>query len=166
MSTPPTAARFPGSRGELVLTTLTREACPLVRYRTGDITSLDCSPCSCGRTTARLERIAGRTDDRIAIGGVVVFPEQVAEVLSGIEGAEPRFRLVADTEDGLDYLEVVVEVRENIFFDQMRRQRILVDEIRRRLGERLDLDVRVKLAEPATIAAGGGRPRIEDRRRI
>ncbi len=155
-----------GETGELVLTTITKEAFPLLRYRTGDITRLWRETCSCGRRTVKMDRVFRRSDDLVIVRGVGVSPLQVEEILAGIEGAEPKFRLVADTADGLDYLEVLVEVSPQNFFDEMRKQKTLAEEIRRRIGERLDLDVRVKLVEPKTMAEEfKSKPRVEDRRK-
>jgi phenylacetate-CoA ligase len=154
-----------GSEGELVITTISKEACPLIRFRTGDVTRLWYEECSCGRRTVKIGRVFRRTDDRIIIRGINVSPMQVEEILLGIEGAQPRFRLIADSEDGLDYLEVAVEVGQSIFFDQMKRQKTLAEEIKRRIAERLDLDVRVKLVEPKTMGEElRTKPPVEDRR--
>jgi phenylacetate-CoA ligase len=154
-----------GEEGELVITTLTKEAFPLLRYRTGDLTRLWYEECPCGRRTVKMGRVARRTDDLIIVRGVAVAPLQVEELLAGVEGTQPRFRLVADTAEGLDYLEVRVEARPEIFFDEMRRQRSLIEEITRRIREKLDLEVQVKLVEPRTMSEEmATRPRVEDRR--
>ena len=96
----------PGAEGELVLTTLSKEAFPLIRYRTRDITSLDYSPCPCGRTLARMKKVLGRSDDIIIIKGVKVFPSQVGAILMEVEGVEPRYQMIADRTEGVDTLEV------------------------------------------------------------
>lgn len=157
------AALPPGTRGELVLTTLTREAFPLIRYRTGDLTSLDCAPCACGRTLARLARVAGRTDDMVSVRGVHFFPEQVAAILETLEGTRPRFVLALQHEGGRDLIEIRVEVSERIFFDEMRRQRLLVEETGRRLQEALGIEARVRLVEPRSLG-GDAAVRVVDER--
>jgi len=148
------AALLPGATGELVLTTLTREAFPLIRYRTGDLTSLDTTTCSCGRTLARIARVTGRTDDMISLRGVHFFPTQVAAILSAFEGAPSRFVLALQREAGQDLLEIRVEVSEGIFFDGMRRQRQMIEEITRRVQEELGLSARVKLVDPRLTTPG------------
>jgi len=154
----------PGATGELVLTTLTREAFPLVRYRTGDLTSLDRSACSCGRTLARIARIAGRTDDMISLRGVHFFPAQIASILATLEIAAPRFVLALQRESGQDLLEVRVEVSEGIFFDGMRQQRQLIEEAARRIQEEIGLAARVRLVDPRASDPGAPAIGIVDER--
>jgi len=154
----------PGVTGELVLTTLTREAFPLIRYRTGDLTSLDPTLCACGRTLARMARVAGRTDDMISLRGVHFFPAQVAAILTALEGAQPRFVLALQRESGQDLLEIRVEVSEGIFFDDMRRQRQLIEEASRRIQEELGLSTRVKLVDPRLTSPGDPPIRVVDER--
>jgi phenylacetate-CoA ligase len=141
----------PGQSGELVLTTLSREAFPLLRYRTGDITSLDYAQCDCGRTLARMKRVMGRVDDVIIFKGVNVVPEQIEKVLKEIEGCEPHYQIILTREEYRDILEVQVAVSENIFFDEMKRQRSLLDQIRNALVHRLGIKVQVKLVERKTL---------------
>jgi len=154
----------PGAVGELVLTTLTREAFPLIRYRTGDLTSLDPAPCSCGRTLARIGRVTGRTDDMISVRGVHFFPAQVATILTALEGTAPRFVLALQREAGQDLLEIRVEVSEGIFFDGMRRQRQLIDDVARRIQEELGLAARVKLVDPRLTNPENPATRVVDER--
>jgi phenylacetate-CoA ligase len=151
------AALPPGAHGELVLTTLTREAFPLIRYRTGDLTAIDPAPCRCGRTLARMARVAGRTDDMLSVRGVHFFPAQIAAVLASVEGTRPRFELALQRVDGQDCVEIRVEVSEKIFFDDMRRQRQLGEEAARRVREELGIPVRVKLVEPRSFVGEGVR---------
>jgi len=153
-----------GATGELVLTTLTREAFPLIRYRTGDLTSVDPTPCACGRTLARIARVKGRTDDMISLRGVHFFPSQVAAILTALEGTPPRFVLALQREAGQDLLEIRVEVSEGIFFDGMRRQRLMIEEVSRRIQEELGLAARVKLVDPRLITAGEPAIRVVDER--
>ncbi len=149
---PQTGALLPaGATGELVLTTLSREAFPLLRYRTGDLTSLDYTPCDCGRTLVRMKRVMGRVDDIIIVKGVNVVPEQIGKVLKEIEGCEPQYQIILTREQYRDILEVQVAVSEHIFFDEMKRQRMLLEQIRTALIHRLGIKVHVKLVERKTL---------------
>lgn len=162
---PSTGAPVPdGAEGELVLTTLTREAFPLLRFRTGDLTRIDRAACACGRTLARMARVRARTDDLVSVRGVHFYPEQVERILASVEGARPGFAIVLTREGGADQVEVHVEVSEQIFFDDMRRQRQLVETIARRLLEELKIAARVRLVEPRSIAPGGAAERVRDER--
>src|SRR5512134_44380 len=109
-----------GEIGELVFTTVTKEAFPLIRYRTRDLSRLTLGPCACGRTMVRMDRISGRTDDMLIIRGVNVFPSQIESVLTTIEGVEPHYQLIVSREGSLDVLEVQVEVDEPVFSDQIK----------------------------------------------
>jgi phenylacetate-CoA ligase len=156
----------PGSVGELVLTTLTKEAFPMIRYRTRDITSLDYAPCECGRTHVRMKKTMGRSDDMLIIKGVNVFPSQIEEVLFDIEGCEPHYLLQLFTQGDADVLEVHIEVTENIFFDEMKRQRAFMDLVEKRIDSALGLSVSVKLVEPRSIPRHEGKAvRVIDNRR-
>ncbi|MCM2263909.1 MAG: phenylacetate--CoA ligase [Desulfuromonadales bacterium] len=156
----------PGEVGELVLTTLTKEALPVIRYRTRDITRLIYEPCSCGRTLVRMEKTRGRSDDMLIIKGVNVFPTQIEEVLFQVEGCEPHYQLVVDRIDNVDTLEVLVEVNETIFFDEMKKQRAFVSQVEKRLASMLNIGCRVKLVEPASIPRHEGKAqRVIDRRK-
>ncbi len=141
----------PGATGELVLTTISREATPLVRFRTGDLTSLDSAPCPCGRTLARISRIAGRTDNVVVVKGINIFPERVGQILAAFSGEEPAYQLVLGTEGNLDFLEVRIEVREGLFFDKMTLQRELVHKLSHKLSQGIGVTPRVKLVEPHSI---------------
>ncbi|NJC88633.1 MAG: phenylacetate--CoA ligase [Desulfuromonas sp.] len=156
----------PGEVGELVLTNLTREALPVIRYRTRDITRLNYEPCSCGRTFVRMEKTRGRSDDMLIIKGVNVFPTQIEEVLFQIEGCEPHYQLVVDRIDNVDTLEILVEVNETIFFDEMKKQRSFVSQVEKRLASMLNVGCRVKLVEPASIPRHEGKAqRVIDKRK-
>ncbi len=156
----------PGSVGELVLTTLTKEAFPMIRYRTRDITSLDYSPCECGRTIVRMRKTMGRTDDMLIIRGVNVFPSQIEDVLFDIEGCEPHYQLVIDSEGAMDVLEVHIEVTENIFFDEMKKQRAFLDHVEKRINSVLGVSVTVRLVEPNSITRHEGKAdRVTDKRK-
>jgi phenylacetate-CoA ligase len=155
----------PGSIGELVLTSVCKEAFPMIRYRTRDITSLDYAPCECGRTTVRMKKTMGRTDDMLIIKGVNVFPSQIEEVLVAIEGCEPHYQLVVDRKGSLDVLEVCIEVTENIFFDEMKKQRAFLESVEKKIDSVLGVGVIVKLVEPNSIPRHEGKAeRVIDKR--
>jgi phenylacetate-CoA ligase len=157
----------PGSVGELVLTSLTKEAFPMIRYRTRDITRLDYAPCACGRTLVRMQKTMGRSDDMLIIKGVNVFPTQIEEILFQVEGCEPHYQLVIDRIDNVDRLEVQVEVNEAIFFDEMKKQREFVLNVEKRLANALGIGAKVKLVEPSTILRSEGKAeRVIDRRKL
>ena len=157
----------PGSIGELVLTSLTKEAFPIIRYRTRDITRLDYAPCACGRTMVRMEKTMGRSDDMLIIKGVNVFPTQIEEILFQVEGCEPHYQLVIERIDNVDRLEVQVEVNEAIFFDEMKKQREFVLNVEKRLANALGIGAKVKLVEPSTILRSEGKAeRVIDKRKL
>jgi phenylacetate-CoA ligase len=157
----------PGEIGELVITTLTKEAFPVIRYRTRDLTRILPGTCPCGRTLARMSRIMGRTDDMLIIKGVNVFPTQIESVLFDIEGTEPHYRIIVEREHNEDKITVMVEVVESIFFDEMKKQRALVDTIKRRLASELGIHVDVKLVEEKTLERFDGKgSRVIDKRQL
>jgi len=157
----------PGSVGELVLTTLTKEAFPMIRYRTRDITSLDYTPCECGRTMVRMKKTMGRSDDMLIIRGVNVFPSQIEEVLVAMEGCEPHYQLVVDRKGALDTLEVQIEVTEKIFFDEMKKQKEFVELVQKKIESVIGVSVKVKLVEPRSIPRFEGKAsRVIDRRKL
>ncbi len=154
-----------GSVGELVLTSLTKEAMPVVRYRTRDITRLTYEPCACGRTSARMERVTGRTDDMLIVRGVNVFPSQIESVLLQIEGTQPHYQIVLTRNGSLDELEVQVEVSEALFTDEAKKLYALRKRIADRLSSVLAIGVAVKLVEPHTIHRSEGKAkRVIDNR--
>jgi len=154
-----------GSVGELVLTSLTKQAFPMIRYRTRDITRLHYEKCSCGRTLVRMEKTRGRSDDMLIIKGVNVFPTQIEEVLFQIEGCEPHYQLIVERVNNQDQLEIQVEVNEKIFFDEMKQQRAFVVMAEKKLHSTLGLSVKVKLVEPSTMTRHEGKAcRVFDRR--
>jgi len=156
-----------GSKGELVLTTLTKEGTPMLRYRTRDITYLDRSPCRCGRTAVRMHRLLGRTDDMLIIRGVNVFPSQIEEVLLKIEGIEPHYQLVVEREERLDSLEVQVEMNERLFSDEIKQLERSERRIAEALFAALGIQTRVKLVEPKSIPRSEGKAkRVVDKRQI
>jgi len=155
-----------GSRGELVITSLTKQAFPMIRYRTRDITRIHYETCECGRTLARMDKTSGRTDDMLIIKGVNVFPTQIEEVLLQIEGCQPHYQLIVDRVNNMDQLEVQVEVNEHIFFDEMKRQRQFVTEAEKRLATVLGVSAKVKLVEPSSIVRHEGKAcRVIDKRK-
>lgn len=157
----------PGTPGELVITTITKQALPLLRYRTRDITALIPGPCPCGRTHVRMERIKGRTDDMLVIRGVNVFPSQIEEVLFRISHTEPHYLIIVERREQLDELEVWVEVSESVFSDEVRKLERLEHQIAREIQDVLGISVRVKLVEPRTIERSEGKAkRVIDRRQL
>ncbi len=157
----------PGCVGELVLTSLTKEAFPMIRYRTRDITSLDYSPCQCGRTLVRMKKTMGRSDDMLIIKGVNVFPSQIEEVLMAMEGCEPHYQLVVDRKGSVDELEIDIEVTENIFFDEMRKQKAFLEAIEKKIHSVLGIGAAVKLVEPNSIPRHEGKAaRVIDKRQF
>ncbi len=154
-----------GSSGELVLTSITKEAFPIIRYRTRDITKLEYERCECGRTHVRMLKTMGRSDDMLIIKGVNVFPTQIEEVLFQIDGCEPHYQLVVERAGTMDTLEVQVEVNERIFFDEMKKQRAFVDMLEKRLLSALGVGANVKLVEPSSIPRHEGKAkRVIDKR--
>jgi phenylacetate-CoA ligase len=157
----------PGEKGELVFTTLTKEAFPIIRYRTKDISRLIYEPCECGRTLVRMEKITGRTDDMLIIRGVNVFPSQVEHVLMSIEGVEPHYQIVVEREGNLDTMTVQVEVSERIFSDEIRVLENLSRTIEAEIKDMLGVTSKVKLVEPKTIQRSEGKAqRVIDKRKI
>ncbi len=155
----------PGSTGELVITTLTKEAIPLVRYRTRDLTSLNMSPCKCGRTFARMHRIMGRSDDMLIIRGVNVFPSQIESILLETEGLSPHYQLIVKRIGTLDTLEVQVEIDEKLFSDEIKNLQRLEGGIQKNIKDFLGVTARVKLVEPKSIERSAGKAkRIIDQR--
>jgi phenylacetate-CoA ligase len=156
-----------GELGELVFTTVTKEAFPVIRYRTRDISRLSLAVCACGRTHVRMERISGRTDDMLIIRGVNVFPSQIESVLIAIEGVEPHYQLIVTREGSLDVLEVQVEVNESIFSDEVKGLEGLARRVEHEIKDLLGVSCKVKLVEPKTIQRSEGKAkRIIDKRKI
>ena len=155
-----------GEEGELVFTTLTKEAFPLIRYRSGDVSRLITEPCRCGRTHIKMERVLKRSDDMLIIRGVNIFPSQIEAILTDIEGLEPQYQLIIDKAGALDSLELHVEVSDKIFSDsggvkelQKIEKRILKD-----MKDYLGIAPNVKLVEPSTLKKTDAK--IIDKRRI
>ncbi|MDH3257954.1 MAG: phenylacetate--CoA ligase [Deltaproteobacteria bacterium] len=156
-----------GEMGELVFTTITKEAFPVIRYRTSDITTLIPDACVCGRGFIRMERVSGRTDDMLIIRGVNVFPSQIEHVLMGIEGVEPHYQIMVDRDGALDIMEVHVEVNEEIFSDEIKELERLSRRIGGEIKDMLGVSCNVKLVEPRTIQRSEGKAkRVIDNRKI
>jgi phenylacetate-CoA ligase len=156
-----------GEKGELVFTTVTKEAFPLIRYRTRDISRLSIEPCRCGRSHVRMERVSGRSDDMLIIRGVNVFPSQIESVLLEIEGVEPHYQLIVDREGSLDILEVQVEVNETVFSDEIKRLQVLEKHIEKDIKDLLGVNATVKLVEPKSITRSEGKAvRVIDKRKL
>jgi len=157
-----------GEKGELVFTTLTREGTPLLRYRTRDITCIMEDPCACGRTTRRIHRLFGRTDDMLIIRGVNVFPSQIEQALIEIKGTEPQYLIIVNRgENHLDEVELQVEVKKDAFSDETRGLESLRSRIEQIMKSKLQISLKVKLVEPKTIERSVGKAkRVIDNRRI
>ena len=165
---PETGRQLPeGETGELVFTSLSKEAFPVIRYRTRDISRITTAPCACGRTTARMARVFGRTDDMLIIRGVNVFPSQIEEVLLAVEGAEPHYQIVVARAGALDDIEVQLEVNEKTFSDGAKKMFALRDHVEHRLESVLGIGVRVKLMEPGAVERSQGKAkRVVDKRKL
>lgn len=165
---PETGEQLPyGSKGELVFTTITKEAFPLLRYRTRDISVLREEKCECGRTFVRMDRVMGRTDDMLIIRGVNVFPSQIESVLLEIGETEPHYLLVVDRQGNLDSLEVWVEVSERMFSSEVRKLEELEKKLRHEIASILGISARIKLVEPKTIPRSEGKAkRVIDKREL
>lgn len=156
-----------GETGELIFTSITKEAFPVIRYRTRDITSLSTEPCICGRTHIRMKRVSGRSDDMLIIRGVNVFPSQIESVLMKTEQVEPHYQLVVDRVDNLDTLTVKVEVSGSLFSDEIKILQSLEAKLSHDIKEYLGVSARVKLVEPKSIARSEGKAvRVIDNRKI
>jgi len=156
-----------GEKGELVITTLTKEGTPVLRYRTRDITYLTREKCKCGRTTVKMHRLLGRTDDMLIIRGVNVFPSQIEEVLIKIEGIEPHYQIIVDRREKLDFIEVQVEMNEKLFSDEIKKLEEMEKFIEQELYKTLNIHTKIKLVEPKSIPRSEGKAkRIIDKRLI
>lgn len=156
----------PGKDGELVITTLTKQGIPLIRYRTRDVASINYEKCRCGRTSPRISKIKGRTDDMIIVRGINVFPSQIEHVLLGIEGTHPHYQIIVDRQaHKLDTVEVLVEVDEKIFSDEVKKLHEFEERIKMEIEGLLSIGVKVTLVEPKTIQRSEGKAkRVIDKR--
>ena len=164
---PATGEQVPyGQEGELVITTLTKEAQPVIRFRTRDLVSLNPDVCECGRTMVRMSRVTGRSDDMLIVRGVNVFPSQIESVLLEVEGVEPHYLIVVDRKEAFktDELEIWVEVSDEVFSDEMGKMEGLEKKLRSEMDSVLGIAARIKLVEPRTIARTEGKAkRVVDR---
>ncbi|TFH42587.1 MAG: phenylacetate--CoA ligase [Chrysiogenales bacterium] len=156
-----------GEKGEIVYTTITKEAFPGIRYRSRDITRIYRETCRCGRNRVRMEKVTGRSDDMLIIRGVNVFPSQIEQVLIETEGTEPHYQIILDRKGALDDVEVMVEVNEKLFSDEVK----VLDSLKQKIADRfrsvLGISARITLVEPLTIARSEGKAvRVVDRRNI
>jgi phenylacetate-CoA ligase len=157
----------PGEKGEMVFTTLTKEAFPLIRYRTRDISQLIVEPCKCGRTSVRMSKISGRSDDMVIVRGVNVFPSQVEEVIMKVEGLEPHYQLIVERQGTLDTLEVQIEVSEKIFSDEIRKLQVMEKKLTKDIKDYLGVIAKVKLVEPNSLQRVEGKTqKVIDKRKI
>ncbi len=165
---PETGETLPeGQEGELVLTTLSKRAMPLLRYRTRDITAFIPEPCACGRTLRRIHRISRRSDDMFIIRGVNVFPSQVEAALLAVEGTLPHYEIVLTREKGLDAMEVQIEVTPEFFSDKIGALEDLQGRLVQALDHVLGIRVHVRLVEPHSIQRSEGKAkRLIDRRNL
>lgn len=156
-----------GEMGELVITTLTKEAMPLIRYRTRDITRLYRDKCSCGRTLIKMEKPSGRTDDMLIINGVNVFPSQVEEVFSSFDHATPHYMIFVKKKGYLDMMEIQLEVADDMFFDEMKKQRAWLEQLTEKMFNVLGIKPKIKLVEHKTIERFEGKAqRVIDERQL
>lgn len=156
-----------GEPGELVITTLTKQAMPVIRYRTRDITTLDYSPCPCGRTTTRMSRVVGRTDDMFIVRGVNVYPSQIEEALLRVEGTAPHYLIEISRPGTLDEVTVKVELLPGQFSDRMRVMQAFRDKIDREIHTITGIRVNVELVEPQTLERFVGKAvRVVDHRHL
>lgn len=156
-----------GEAGEIVFTTLSKEGLPLIRYRTHDISRLDISKCSCGRTTARMKKVTGRSDDMLIIRGVNVFPSQIEGVLLEIAGTTPNYQIIVNRVDNRDVLEVHVEMNQKIFSDEVKGIEDVEKNIRARLDTVLGINAKVRMVEPKSLVRSDGKAkRVIDNRKI
>ncbi|MDL2316848.1 phenylacetate--CoA ligase [Desulfovibrio sp. OttesenSCG-928-A18] len=157
----------PGAVGELVITTLTKEAIPLIRYRTRDLCSLDLTPCVCGRTHARITRILGRSDDMLIIRGVNVFPQQIEAILVEMEGISPHYEIEVKREGTLDALEIMVEFSEAMFqSDEIRHIQKREKSLQKSIKDYLGVTAKVRLVEPQSLKRFEGKAsRVRDLRK-
>ncbi len=155
-----------GQTGELVLTSLTKEALPVLRYRTRDLTALHSEPCACGRTFVRMDRVHARSDDMLIIRGVNVFPSQIETALLEVEGTEPHYQIIVDRAGGMDILTIEVEVNPELFRDEMKAMVALEEALLNRLTNTIGMRPKLRLVEPKSIARSEGKAkRVIDKRK-
>jgi phenylacetate-CoA ligase len=157
----------PGTPGELVVTTLTKVGMPLIRYRTRDIVTINYEKCACGRTAPRISKVLGRTDDMVVVRGINIFPTQIEEVLLKIDGTAPHYQIVVDRQKGLDNLEVLVEMKESFFSDELKQLQNFDHHVAKEIESVLGIGVKVRLVEPKSIERSEGKSkRVIDKRSL
>jgi phenylacetate-CoA ligase len=155
-----------GEEGELVLTTLSKRAMPMIRYRTRDITAINPEPCPCGRTIRRIRRISRRSDDMLIVRGVNVFPSQIESALLAVEGTLPHYQIVLSNDGALDHIEVQVEVTPEVFRDTVGTLESLQERLANAIEHTIGLRVQLRLVQPSTIVRSEGKAqRVVDRRK-
>ena len=155
----------PGTSGELVFTTITKEGLPLIRYRTRDLTRLNYEKCNCGRTLVRMEKCLGRSDDMLIIRGVNLFPSQVESILLEMSEIKPYYQLIVDRVNNLDEIELKVEVEEQFFQDEIGQLMALRQKLQQNLESSLGLSIKITLVEPKTLERSEGKSkRVIDKR--
>ena len=156
-----------GEVGELAFTTLTKEGIPLIRYRTKDLTSIDRTPCECGRTSARISRFKGRADDMLIIRGVNVFPSQVEAALVEVEEVTPHYMMIVDRVNNLDTLEIQVELEEKYYTDEIRVIEALNKKIAHTIQMALGINAKIKIVEPKSLVRSEGKAvHVMDKRKL
>ena len=156
-----------GEVGELIITTVTKEAFPLIRFRTGDLCSMQSEPCQCGRSLSRMSRVLGRTDQVIIVKGINIIPSRVGDLLEEILGNKPPYQLVVNRVGHLDSLTVQVEVSEELFFDKMREQRSLIERMGEKVAGGIGVTPRIILVEPGSIKGDEETPfKVVDHRKL
>lgn len=156
-----------GNRGELVITTLTREGMPMLRFRTRDITSILKGKCACGRTMRRIDRIRGRTDDMIKVRGVMLFPYQIEQAILEVQGIEPHYQIIITRPHYLDEIEVQVEVSKEVFSDEVKALENLRKKLEKKIEQTTGIRVKVTLVEPKSIPRSEGKAkRVIDKRKL
>ncbi|KZX11020.1 phenylacetate-coenzyme A ligase [Methanobrevibacter filiformis] len=156
-----------GQKGELVLTTITREGMPVIRFRTKDITSITWEKCECGRTTPRMSRVTGRTDDMLKIRGVIVFPSQIERALLKIDGLSPNYQIIVTRPGNLDEIEVKVEATESLFSDEMKEMEEIEKNIALQIHKEIGIRVDVSLVESESLPRSEGKAvRVVDHRKF
>lgn len=154
-----------GEGGELVITTLTKEAIPVIRYRTRDLCRFFAEPCVCGRTTKRMSKVSARSDDMFIIRGVNIYPQQIEKALLSVPGAAPHYQILIRREGALDDLEVQVEATVDVFADQMRRQQEIIRQIESKIQNDILVRARVRLVDPGSLPRFEGKAsRVQDLR--
>ena len=156
-----------GETGELVFTTLTKEGLPLIRYRTKDLTSIDRSPCKCGRTSARISRFKGRSDDMLIIRGVNVFPTQIEACLVDVKEVTPHYMMIVDRVNNLDTLEIQVELDPKYYTDEIKVLETINKKIAHAVSQAIGLNAKIKIVEPQTLIRSEGKAvHVIDKRKL